>query len=120
MNLVLGSASYNEPAKARFKREGMALLREVVRILRLPKGTYDLHYNAAGIACSGDCTLHADNFYVSFDLDCCNWILVRTCEGQKDFTGGPNRQYSFSQLAIEGAKGLASFIKHIVQEGEPL
>ena len=48
MNLELGSASYNETKKAIFKRDGMKLLRKVV----LPKGTYNLRYNAAGIACS--------------------------------------------------------------------
>jgi hypothetical protein len=84
MNLVLGSAAYNADRKAAFKREGMALLRKVVSILGLSKGTYNLRYNAAGIACSGDCILHADTFYVSFNLDCCNWVLVRSCKGQKD------------------------------------
>ena len=111
MNLELGSASYNETKKAQFKREGMSLLRKVVKLLALPKGTYNLRYNAAGIACSGDCTLHADTFYVRFNLDCCNWVLVRTCKGQKDYTGGPNQSYSFNQLKEHGAEGLALFIR---------
>lgn len=114
MNLKLGSASYNETAKARFKRDGMSLLRKVVKTLGLVKGTYDLRYNTAGIACSGDCILHADNFYVCFNLDCCNWVLVRTCKGRKDYTGGPNRQYPFSQLATEGAEGLVAFIRGVL------
>ena len=110
MNLTLGSASYNDINKTQFKRDGMKLLRKVVKLLGLQKGTYNLRYNAAGIACSGDCTLHADNFYVQFDLDCCDWVLVRTCKGQKDYTGGPNRQYSFRMLEEYGAVGLAQFI----------
>ncbi len=113
MNLTLGSASYNETAKAIFKRNGMALLRKVVKILALPKGTYNLRYNAAGIACSGDCTLHSDTFYVTFNLDCCPWVLVRECKGQKDYTGGRNCNYSFDLLAKEGAEGLARFIRSI-------
>lgn len=113
MNLRTGSASYNETAKARFKRESKALLRKVAKILGLDKGTYDLRYNPAGIACSGDATLHAEDFYVSFNLDVCKWVLVRTCKGRKDYEGGPNRQYLFSQLAEEGAEGLAEFIRHI-------
>ena len=114
MNLVLGSASYNDINKAQFKRDGMKLLRNVVKVLDLPKGTYNLRYNAAGIACSGDCTLHADTFYVRFNLDCMASVLVRTCQGQKDYTGGPNNWYSFEQLAKEGATGLAQFISGLL------
>ena len=113
MNLTVGSASYNETAKARFKKDAMALLRKVVRILGLEKGTYDLRYNPAGIACSGDATLHTEDVYISFNLDVSEWILVRTCKGRKDYGGGPNRQYRFAQLVEEGAEGLADFIRHI-------
>jgi len=115
MNLTIGSASYNEEMKARFKKEAMALLRRVVAILGLKKGTYDLRYNPAGIACSGDATLHADNFYVTFNLDVSEWVLVRTCEGRKDYNGGRNRQYWFSQLKQEGAQGLANFIEDVIR-----
>ena len=113
MNLTLGHASYNDINKAQFKRDGMKLLRKVVKVLDLPKGTYSLRYNAAGIACSGDCTLHADTFYVQFNLDSMASVLVRTCKGQKDYTGGVNLWYSFEKLSKEGADGLAKFIKNI-------
>jgi len=113
MNLTIGSASYNETAKARFKKDAMALLRKVVKILGLEKGTYDLRYNPAGIACSGDAILHGEDIYVSFNLDVCDWVLVRTCKGRRDYTGGPNRQYRFAQLAQEGAQGLADVITNI-------
>lgn len=117
MNLTLGSASYNETAKAKFKKDGMALLRKVVKLLGLEKDTYDVRYNAGGIAVSGDCTLHSDTFYVSFNLDGCNWVLVRTCKGRKDYTGGPNRQYPFDLLKKNGAEGLAEFIKKVLTTG---
>lgn len=114
MNLKVGSASYNETSKDCFKRESMALLRKVAKLLGLEKGTYDIRYNPAGIACSGDATLHAENFYVSFNLDVLDWVLVRTCQGRKDYTGGPNQQYSFSELAKNGADGLTAFIRSII------
>lgn len=114
MNLVIGSASYNETAKVKFKRESMALLRKVVKALGLVKGAYDLRYNPAGIACSGDATLHTDYIYVSFNLDVCDWVLVRTCKGRKDYTGGPNRWYPFAKLATEGAEGLATFVTKVL------
>lgn len=121
MNLTLGSASYNEIVKAQFKKEGMALLRKVVKILGLAKGTYDLRYNAAGIACSGDCQLHADNFYVSFNLDSMDFVLCRTCKGRKDCAGGHNQWYPFRELKEHGAQGLATFISaNILILGEPV
>lgn len=113
MNLIVGSASYNETAKAKFKREAMALLRKVAKILGLVKGTYGIRYNPAGIACSGDATLHAEAVYVSFNLDVCDWVLVRKCRNRKDSMGGQNRQYGFAQLAEEGAEGLAAFIRNV-------
>lgn len=113
MNLTVGSAAYNETAKARFKKEATALLRKVAKILGLEKRTYNLRYNPAGIACSGDAILHMDDVYVSFNLDCMDSVLVRTCKGSKDYAGGPNRFYTFRQLAEEGAEGLAEFICHI-------
>ncbi len=116
MNLTIGSASYNETAKARFKKESMSLLRKVVKILGLEKGTYDLRYNVAGIACSGDATLHTDNVYVGFNLDICDWVLVRTCNGHKNHRNhGQNQQYSFAKLAKEGAAGLAVFITRVLE-----
>lgn len=116
MNLKVGSASYNETVKNQFRKEGMALLRKVAKILGLEKGTYSIRYNPAGIACSGDCTLHHDRVYVMFNLDICDWVLVRSCKGQKDYTGGPNRQYRFDDLQKYGALGLANFVRQILGE----
>lgn len=116
MNLKVGSASYHEVNKARFEKQSDALIRQVVKILGLPKGSYDNRYNPAGIACSGDRTLHTDKVYVSFNLDCMNAVLVRTCKGRKDYTGGRNQWFSFERLAETGAQGLAEFIQAVVGE----
>lgn len=114
MNLTLGSASYNETNKKRFEREARKLLRDVVRLLELPKGSYDLRHNKAGIACSGDYTLHTDQVYVQINLDSLPAVLVRTCKSRKDYTGGRNQWYSFDDLRKHKAPGLASFIKQVI------
>lgn len=116
--LKIGSCSYNETNKEKFKKWGKSLLRKVIKLLELKKGEYDLRYNPAGIACSGDHTLHTDNIYVHFNLDVCNWVLVRTCKSRKDYTGGVNRQYPFEKLENEGAEGLAKFIQKIQAESK--
>lgn len=115
MNLAIGSASYNKTVKAQFKRESKNLLHAVAKALGLKKNDFDLRYNPAGIACSGDATLHTDNVYVSFNLDgCMESVLVRTCKGRKDTTGGHNRWYSFGQLASNGAAGLVEFVRDVI------
>ena len=114
-NLV-GHCSYNAENKERWRKLSRKLLKSVVEILALPKGSYDLRYNPAGIACGGDATLHHDKVYVQFTPDMiCNWILVRTCEGRKDYAGGWNRSYSFDDLRRNGVGGLAEFVGKVMQ-----
>jgi len=113
---LVGHCSYNAENKERWRKLSRKLLKRVVEILGLPKGSYDLRYNAAGIACSGDATLHHDRVYVQFNADAiCNWILVRTCEGRKDYTGGWNRSYTFESLRVDGPEGLAAFVKEVMR-----
>ena len=111
MNLTLGSCAYNEKAKASFQRSGRLLLGKVAKLLGLKKGEYDLRYNPAGIACSGDHILHTDTLYIMFNLDRCDWVLVRKCKGRQDYRGEANWQYPFSKLEVEGAEGLAEFAR---------
>lgn len=98
---------YDSVHKAEFKRLSRKLLREVAKQLDLTKETYDIRWNEGGIAVSGDATLHHDKFYVMFNLDLCDWVLVRTCNGRKDYTGGPNMSYPFERLA----DGVEPFVK---------
>lgn len=81
------SSSYNEAIKARFRSEAMKYLRALAKRLNLPKETYSVRYNAGGIAVSGEATLHHDKFYLQVSHDC-YW---RTCNGQRDYSGGRNR-----------------------------
>lgn len=105
---LLGKCGYNDTNKAQFKRLSMRLLRELRKELGI---NADIRYNPAGVACSGDATLHGDDIYVSFNADFLDWILVRKCCGRKDYTGGHNQQYSFRQLREEGFSGLVNFVK---------
>lgn len=113
---LVGKCSYNETNKAAFKSAALALLRSVAKHMGLVKGTFDIRYNAAGIACSGDATLHAETVYIDFNADMNLGVLVRTCEGRKDYRGGRNQWYSFRKLEEEGAEGLAKFAKLISME----
>lgn len=81
-------APYNEGMKAAFKKESMSFLRSLAKKLQLNKGDYSIRFNPGGIAVSGDATLHHNNFYLTISGTGSYW---RTCNGQKDYTGGQNR-----------------------------
>lgn len=70
---VGGKTSYNEDQKDLFKKQGRLYLnklsKEMVKLS--PKLKFQTHYNAAGIACSGDHTLSFDGGEFFFNADCC-------------------------------------------------
>lgn len=110
MIAVEGNCSYNEVNKAEFKR----LSRKFLKALRDALGiSADIRYNAAGIACSGDASLHGDAIYVSFNADGFGLgILFRKCEGRRDYgSKSPNRWYSLRSLSEQGIEGLAIAVK---------
>ena len=84
---------YNDPAKRSFHATGRARMRKLATLLGLPAGSYDIRSNAGGIAVSGEVTLHGEDIYVQASQSCIGQgmgILVRTCKGRRDYTGGHN------------------------------
>lgn len=84
---------YNVAQKTRFHREAKVRLKALAELLHLDTNDYDLRQNKAGSAVSGEITLHTDHLYVQVTQtggDNLNAILVRTCKGREDYTGGPN------------------------------
>ena len=92
---ILGSdLSYCGPSlKQAFHREGRKVLRRIAGLMGLQNGQYEVRSNLAGIAVSGEITLHTDQVYVQISqpiLGGKHAILLRSCKGRKDFTGGMN------------------------------
>lgn len=96
--------AYNDEAaanKALFHRHGKALLKRVAHDLGYQPGSYDLDSNMAGIAVSGEITLHTDDLYVQFSSPsyCEEYqILYRRCEGRRDYRGLRNHFLPFQAL----------------------
>jgi hypothetical protein len=95
------SVSYDDIRKREFHRLARRQLGLVAKALQLPASSFDLRSNSAGIAVSGEITLHSDQLYVQvsqpfggFD----SGILIRTCQGRKDYVGGPNNFASLDLL----------------------
>lgn len=93
---------YNK--KKSMHSKGRAFLRRLAADLGLPKGSYDIRSNVAGIAVSGEVTLHAERVYVQL----AEWysspggvsVLYRACNGRKDYSGGRNNSIRMSDVAV--------------------
>ncbi|WP_049764558.1 MULTISPECIES: hypothetical protein [Chelativorans] len=95
------SCSYDEQQKKRFHTTARSRLKSLASELGLQPGSYDIRSNKAGIAVSGEITLHHERAYIQvgqFGLSSGHGILIRTCKGRKDYTGGPNHFVALDML----------------------
>ncbi len=84
--------------KEQLHKLGKAALKELAKALGL--SNFDVRSNKAGIACSGEVTLHDERFYLQISpSSCCPPVLLRSCEGRKDYTGGRNMFYKLSEIS---------------------
>jgi hypothetical protein len=93
--------SYDPEAKRLFHTHARRQLRALAAALGLDDDLYDLRSNQAGIAVSGEITLHADRLYVQVSQSCMGpdaGILFRRCEGRRDYVGGVNNFASLDLL----------------------
>lgn len=84
------SYCYDEPAKKAAASKFKTALRKVAKALSLTTEQYDLRFNPGGIAVWGEVTLHTDTVYIQASKGYDMGVLVRTCKGRKDYTGGRN------------------------------
>ncbi|MCP4617008.1 MAG: hypothetical protein GY844_11295 [Bradyrhizobium sp.] len=108
------SVAYDAEAKRLFHSRAKSQLRRIATALGLAPGSYDLRSNQAGIAVSGEITLHGDHLYVQVSQSAMGYhsgILFRTCKGRKDFVGGQNNFASLDLLNRSGE--LAHWIREV-------
>ena len=95
------SVAYDAEAKRLFHSRTKSQLRRIATALGLEPASYDLRSNQAGIAVSGEITLHGDRLYVQVSQSAMghhSGVLFRTCKGRKDYVGGPNNFASLDLL----------------------
>jgi hypothetical protein len=91
--------AYNDAAgKTRRAGDFKRQLRLVAKALALVPGQYDLRFNPGGIAVYGEVTLHTDSLYIQASHGCDLGVLVRSCKGRKDYSGGRNMWFPVSLL----------------------
>lgn len=95
------NVAYDGEAKKAFHRQAKKCLKALASELGFAPGTYDLRSNMGGIAVSGEVTLHHDDIYVQVSKGsggADRGVMVRTCEGRKDYSGGRNHFAPLSWL----------------------
>jgi hypothetical protein len=93
--------AYAPEQKRRFHTHARARLRALAADLGFSSSSYDLRSNPAGIAVSGEITLHHERVYVQVSqsaMGADSGILIRTCEGRRDYIGGRNHFASLAML----------------------
>jgi hypothetical protein len=111
------NCSYEPERKRRFHTTARARLRKLAAELQLPAGSFDLRSNQGGIAVSGEITLHHERFYVQISqpaIRADTGILIRTCRGRRDYTGGANHFVPLSLL--DDIPTLAEHLRAVVPD----
>lgn len=103
--------SYSDSGDARKRAmhtQGKKFLKQLAETLGESIGNFTIRSNMAGIAVSGEVTLHADFLYVQLSEHCCGErgvsMLYRSCKSQKDYNGGHNNTTTMRQFAEEDAQ----------------
>jgi hypothetical protein len=109
------SCSYEPDRKRRFHSVARARLRRLAAALGFPPTSFDLRSNQGGIAVSGEITLHHECVYVQVCQPATRadtGILIRSCKGRRDYTGGRNH---FTPLAmLDNMPALAARVRHVM------
>ena len=99
MNDVNEYTTIGASNKAALHTLGRKFLKELVSEVGIPNGTYDIRSNKAGIAVSGEVTLHSERLYVQLSENGNGVeILFRTVRGLNDYTGGQNNFAGMAHL----------------------
>ncbi len=116
-NLIIRHDSdRGEQSKKEFTRIRRKWMNQLIQIMGLEKGTYDLRFNAGGPAVMGEVTLHTDEIYIQLLDSQCGPIMFRTVTGRKDYRGGSNRWGDFAE--VENIEGFARSVKRIMERDQ--
>lgn len=118
--------AYSDAGAARkelFHSLGKKFLKAIATALDLKKGEFEVRSNQAGIAVSGEVTLHTNHIYVQLSEHSFGRrgisILYRTCKGQKDYTGGQNNFADIDTL-VDHPHEAERFLQRLVNMTEQM
>jgi hypothetical protein len=110
--------AYDAEQKRLFHSTGRRRLKALAEALAFDPGSFDVRSNRGGVAVSGEVTLHQDGLYVQICQPATGWdtgVLIRTCRGRTDYTGGRNQ---FAPLSLlDDIPALALRCSAVLQQG---
>lgn len=107
-------ADYNAANKIRFHNAARKQLKALAIALRLAPASFEIRSNKAGVAVSGEITLHSESVYVQVSQSCIGvgmGVLIRSCNGRKDYSGGRNHWLPLS--ALNDPRVLAHYVRRV-------
>jgi len=112
--------AYDDAQKRSFHLTGRRRLKELADALGFEQDSFEIRSNQGGVAVSGEVTLHYSRLYVQLSQPTTGWdsgILIRTCAGREDYTGGPNH---FAPLSwLDDIPQLAHRCRAVLEGGRP-
>ena len=99
--LAIRGVAYDEAAKRAFHSEGRVAMRRLADAIGLEAGSYDLRSNRAGLAVSGEITLHGVEVWVQLSLGALgpdHEVVFRRGAGRSDHVGERNHWASVREL----------------------
>lgn len=114
-----GNLAYKHLWQQEFYARGREACARIAEELNLKPGTYEIRTNPGGIAVAGEVTLHHEKFYLQFGQRSGReaYILLRECEGLRDFTGGTNSYLRTDFVAKRGGY-VVDYIRNYILEKE--
>jgi len=100
-NYIQGYSEQEFALKEEWLKTGRRILKQLAKELNLPKDSYEVRINRAGVAVSGDIVLHGEWVYVVLSQSSASRTLGfcwRFCKGRKDYTGDRNQWASWQEL----------------------
>lgn len=106
-----GYSNEAQADKIEFHDRARRQLRKVAKALGLAPDQYNVRTNMAGIAVTGETTLHSDEYYVQIGGLMGLGILARRVRDRKDYTGGTNNWLDYALM--DNPEALAAALKEL-------
>ncbi|MGD9657515.1 MAG: hypothetical protein AB7U61_07715 [Methylocystis sp.] len=110
--------AYDRAQKKLFHAKGRAALRALAKELRLPPDSFTIRTCEGGVAVAGEIILHGENVYIQISQPATgadSGVLIRSCNGRRDYEGGRNH---FAPLSLlDEPPALAGYVR-VVMSGD--
>ena len=107
--------AYDGVQKKLFHAKGRAALRALAKELRLASDSFTIRTCEGGVAVSGEVILHGERLYIQISQPATaadSGVLIRSCNGRRDYEGGRNH---FSPLSLlDEPAALAGYVRAVV------